>query len=188
MAVNTGQGSHPLTGTANLPNVVVAFPGSHWSDAVASGRAITPGEAVIVTNSAGTLAVRPVGVGDATDPRVCIALRTIDTPDLNPGSQYNPALGPNEIKNLPIAVGEYVHRYESGSFVLTLVDPGYTYNPGDLVGWKVSATRPAGKGSGGAWAPKANADVAIDWLEVQVVRKASNGDYILTVKDPHHSG
>ncbi len=175
------QGSHPLTGVAGLANVTVAYPGEHWSDAVASGRAITPGEAVIVTNSGGVLAVRPVTAGDNGDPRVGIALRPIDVPE----AEHPRALGPNEIRNLPMDVGEYVHRYLSGAFNVTLVDPSRTYNPGDLVGWDVDGKRPTGKEGVGSWAPNANADVD-SVFEVQRVRKAGDpsgdGGYILTLK------
>lgn len=176
-----GQGSHPLTGVAGLANVTVAYPGEHWSDAVASGRAITPGEAVIVTNSAGVLAVRPVVAGDNGDPRVAIALRPIDTPE----AEHPRALGPNEIKNEEMSVGEYVHRYLSGAFTITLVDPRRTYNPGDLIGWDIDGQRPTGKEGSGSWAPNANADVD-SVFEVQEVRKAGDpettGGYILKVK------
>lgn len=174
-------GSHPLTGVAGLANVTVAYPGEHWSDAVASGRAITPGEAVIVTNSGGVLAVRPVVAGDDGDPRVAIALRTIDIPE----AEHPRALGPNEIKNEEIAVGEYVHRYLSGSFTITLVDPSRTYNPGDLIGWDIDGTRPTGKTGTGSWAPNANADVD-SIFEIQTVSRAGDpsgdGGYILKVK------
>lgn len=175
------QGSHPLTGVAGLANVTVAYPGEHWSDAVASGRSITPGEAVIVTNSGGVLAVRPVVAGDNADPRVAIALRTIDTPE----AEHPRALGPNEIKNEVMTVGEYVHRYLSGAFTITLVDPSRTYNPGDLIGWDIDGKRPTGKEGSGSWAPNANADVK-SVFEVQEVRKAGDpsttGGYILKVK------
>jgi len=175
------QGSHPLTGVAGLANVTVSYPGEHWSDAVASGRAVTPGEAVIVTNSGGVLAVRPVVAGDNGDPRVAIALRTVDVPE-----QESPrALGPNEIRNQSIPVGEYVHRYLSGGFNITLVDPSRTYNPGDLIGWDIDGKRPTGKSGVGSWAPNANADVD-SVFEIAHVRKAGDpegaGGYILTVK------
>lgn len=160
-------GSHPLTGTGDLPNVTVAFPGEHWSDAVASGRAIVPGEAVIVTNSAGTLAVRPCVAADNGDTRICIALRTVDIPE----AEHPRAYGPNEIKNQSIAVGEYVHRYQSGSFVLTLVDPSDSYTPGDLLGWDIDGTRPSGKSGTGSWR-KSGGNTDLDGLfEVQVVRR-----------------
>lgn len=174
------QGSHPLTGVAGLANVTVSYPGEHWSDAVASGRAITPGEAVIVTNSGGVLAVRPVTAADNGDPRVAIALRTIDTPE----KEHIRALGPNEIKNTPMEVGEYVHRYMTGGFNITLVDPRRTYNPGDLIGWDIDGQRPEGKEGVGSWAPNANADVD-SIFSISEVRKvgdpAAGGGYILKV-------
>lgn len=185
-------GSHPLTGTEKLPNVLVSHPGvSHWTDAIASGRALTPGEPVVLCASGAKLAVRPALAADDSDPRLAIALKTVQTPDLNTGSLYNPALGPNEIVNLPIAVGEYVHRYDVGggtSFILTLVDPSFDYNPGDLLGYKVDGVRPDGKDGEGSWAPSAEADTATDVLVVTAVRQAQNGEYILNVNDPHSRG
>jgi hypothetical protein len=81
-----------------------------------------------------------------------VAMRQIMTPDVNPGSQYNPALGPNEIVNLPIADQDYLRTYYSGVLNLTLVVPNATYAPGDIIGWNASGVRPAGKASGtGAW-------------------------------------
>lgn len=174
------QGSHPLTGVGHLANVTVSYPGEHWSDAVASGRAITPGEAVIVTSSAGVLAVRPVTAADNGDPRVAIALRTIDTPEI----ESPRALGPNEIKNTAMSVGEYVHRYLTGGFNITLVDPRRTYEPGELIGWDIDGQRPTGKEGSGAWAPNANADVK-SLFAISEVRKVGDptttGGYILKV-------
>lgn len=165
-------GAYPLSGTGDLPNVTVAFPGEHWSDAVASG-AITPGEAVIVDHDTdGTLVVRPVVAGDNGDPRVAIAKHVVEIPDVNTGPN---ALGPNEIVNAEIADGEYVHRYNSGAFVLTLVDPTRTYNRGDLIGWDVDGARPTGKSGAGSWAPNANADVD-SIFEVQDIRLAGDDD------------
>lgn len=176
----TTQGSHPLTSVGDLPNATVVFPGEHWSDGIASGRAITPGEAVITCSSGGRLAVRPVVAGDNGDPRVCIALRTVDIPE----QEHPRALGPNEIRNTDIAAGEYVHRYRSGVFAVSLVDPRRTYNPGDLVGWDIDGQRPEGKSGSGSWAPNANADVD-SVFEVQTVRTIgtptdnTEGGYIL---------
>jgi hypothetical protein len=174
------QGSHPLTGVAGLANVTVSYPGEHWSDAVASGRAITPGEAVITTSSGGVLAVRPVTAADNGDPRVAIALRTIDTPE----QEHPRALGPNEIKNTAMAVGEYVHYYKTGGFNITLVDPRRTYEAGMLIGWDIDGQRPTGKSGEGSWAPNANADVdsVFEIREVRTVgNPASGGGYILKV-------
>lgn len=183
MSVDASVGSHPLSGTANLPNVTVSFPGSHWSNAVASGRAITPGECVLPTSSGGILAVRPVTVADdENDPRVAIALQCV----LAPEAEHPRAFGPTELVNQDIPVGEYVHRYVSGSFVLTLVDPTRSYAPGDLIGWDIDGTRPDGKDGGtgvGAWAPEANSDIAVKF-EIQLIRQTSNGDFILNVRDP----
>lgn len=178
------QGSHPLTSVGALPNVTVAFPGEHWSDAVASGRAITPGEGIITCNSGGRLAVRPLTAADNGDPRICIAKRTVDIPDPNSGPN---ALGPNEVSNQDIDAGDYVHRYNSGEFHLTLVDPRRTYNPGDLVGWDVDGQRPEGKDGSGSWAPNANADCdsVYEVVEVRTVGTPTDnteGGHILTVR------
>jgi hypothetical protein len=146
-------GSFPLEGVANLPNVSLAFPGEHWSDKKAQ-EAITPGEAVVLDGSAG---VRVVDAGDsALAAKVGIALRTVQVPDVNTGPG---SLGPNEIMNQVIPAGEYVHRYQSGGFWLTLFDPRRTYVDGDLVGWDADGQRPEGKAGAGSWAPNANADV-----------------------------
>lgn len=175
-------GSYPLTGTGDLPNVHVAFPGEHWSDAVASGD-IDPGEAVIVDNIGDTLVVRPVVAGDNGDPRVAVAKHVVEIPDVNTGPS---ALGPNEIVNGRIVDGDYVHRYLSGAFVLSLVDPTRTYAKGDLVGWDIDGTRPAGKGGtparAGAWAPNANADVD-SIFEIQDIREyGDDGEVLLNVR------
>lgn len=169
-------GSFPLEGTGDLPNVTVAFPGEHWSDAVASGAAITPGAAVVLCASGETLAVRNARVDD-TEPRILLALRPVDVPD----AEHPRALGPNEIRNQSIAVGEYVHRYKSGVFHLTLVDPNRSYHVADLIGWDVDGARPSGKSGSGSWAPNANADID-SVFEVQKVREyGSNGEVLLTV-------
>jgi hypothetical protein len=82
-----------------------------------------------------------------------VALRQIAVPDINTGSMYNPALGPNEIVNLPIADQDYVRAYYSGKLHLTLVHPDVAgYVPGEKIAWNPGAARPAGKAAGnGAW-------------------------------------
>lgn len=172
-------GSHPLTGTGDLPNVTVTFPGEHWSDAVvASGRAIVPGEAVIVVSSGGRLSVRPVVAGDNNDPRVGIATRPIDVPD----AEHPRALGPTEIRNQDIEIGDYCHRYQSGAFALTLVDPRREYEPGQLIGWDIDGERPVGKSGTGSWTTNTFADVD-SIFEVQFVREyGSAGEVILNVR------
>src|SRR4249920_3224516 len=95
-------GSFPLSGvaagaTTQLPNVSVAFPGEHWSDGKAAV-AIDPGSMIVPLNSGGKLYWQIASAG-AVDPRSAIALRPVMVPDLNTGSQYGTALGPNEIVN-----------------------------------------------------------------------------------------
>jgi len=169
------QGSFPLTGTGKLPNVTVAFPGEHWSNRTASG-SITPGEAVVPAASGGKLVVRTANASDSIT-QLAIALRPVDVPDPNTGPS---ALGPNEIRNQVIAQGSYVHCYYSGAFVLTLVDPNRTYNPGDRIGWDADGARPSGKSGSGSWAPNANADID-DVFEVMEVRTVGS-DKILNVR------
>lgn len=139
-------GSFPLTGVAALPNVTVAFPGEHWSDAKAA-EDITPGEAVTTMASGGKLYVVRASSG-TLDPRTAIALRTVATPDVNTGPG---SLGPNEIMNADILEGEYVHRYYSGAFHLTLITPDDSYAPGDLIDWDAAGARPTGKTGSGSW-------------------------------------
>lgn len=173
-------GGFPLEGVADLPNVTVAFPGEHWSDAKAQ-EAITPGEAVVVVASGGVRMVRIAEAGDAAlANRLAIALRTVQVPDVNTGPG---SLGPNEIMNQVIPAGEYVHRYYSGSFHLTLFDPRRTYEFGDLVGWDADGQRPVGKDGAGSWAPNANADID-SIFEVQDFRAYGNedGEGLLTVR------
>lgn len=144
----TDFGSFQLTSIAKLPNVTVAFNGEHWSDGKAAAQ-ITPGSLVVPIGSGGRRywQVAPSGT---LDPRACIALRPVSVPDTNPGSEYNPQLTPNDIMNLPLAVGSYVHAYRSGAFHLTLIVPD-TYVPSDLIGWDPNAVPAAGKPSPGAW-------------------------------------
>jgi hypothetical protein len=149
-------GAFPLTSVARLPNVTVSYPGERWSDRKASG-VIAPGTAVVPFASGGKLLMRAAQAGDAIT-QMAVASRTIDVPDMNPGSIYTEALGPNEIRNLPIQAGDYILALYSGALILTLINPD-TYNPGDLIGWLPGGAVPAGKptsavsGSGvsGSW-------------------------------------
>ena len=170
-------GSFPLTGTADLPNVTVAFPGEHWSNRKASG-AVTPGEAVVPEASAGGLYMRVAQSGDAIT-QLAIALRPVDVPDANTGPD---SLGPNEIRNTPLAQGDYVHAYYSGAFHLTLIDPRRTYAPGQLIGWDADGQRPSGKSGSGSWAPNANADIDSVFEVMEVREVGDDGDVILTVR------
>lgn len=170
-------GSFSLTGTGDLANVTVAFPGEHWSNRVASG-AITPGEAVVPVNSGGSLAMKVAGSGDAIT-QLAIALRPVDVPD--PGNGPN-SLGPNEIRNQSIANGEYVHAYYSGVFLLTLIDPNRTYTPGLLIGWDADGARPAGKSGAGSWAPNANADIDSVFEVMEFRAVGSDGEGIVTAR------
>jgi hypothetical protein len=172
-------GEYPISGVAGLPNVTVAFPGEHWSNRYASGE-IRPGDAIVPTSSAGRLYMRRAVAGDAAlAAQVAIALRTVDIPDPNngPGS-----LGPNEIKNTPIAHGEYVHAYYSGVFHLTVFVPD-TYAPGDLIGWDADGARPTGKPGAGAWAKNAAADIDSLFEVMEFRPYGADGDEgILTVR------
>jgi hypothetical protein len=149
-------GAFPLTSVARLPNVTVAYPGERWSDRKASG-IIAPGSAVVPLASAGKLLMRAAAAGDVVT-QMAVASRTIDVPDINPGSIYQEALGPNEIRNLPIQSGDYILALYSGALILTLINPDL-YNPGDLIGWIPGGAVPTGKptsataGSGvsGSW-------------------------------------
>jgi hypothetical protein len=145
-------GAYPLTGVAKLPNATIASPGEVWSNLRANG-IIIPGAAVAPVNVGGKLYAKQLVAGDTpVVEQVGVALRQIMTPDLNQGSLYNPALGPNEIVNLAIADGDYLRRYMSGAMHLTLVEPRADYVPGQLIGWAPAAARPAGKAAGtGAW-------------------------------------
>jgi hypothetical protein len=172
-------GSFPLTSVAKLPNVTIAFPGEHWSNRIAQG-AIVPGEAVVPTNYGGKLAVTRAGAG-ASVARMGIALRTIDVPDNATGSIYYDPLGPNEIRNLQIPDGEYVHTYYSGVFHLTLAVPR-AWVPAELVGWNPAGARPTGKAGAGAWDVAGGEDTAL--FEVMEFRpfSADGHEGILTVR------
>ena len=149
-------GNFPLSGVAKLPNVTVAFPGEHWSRAKAQ-EPIVPGEAVVEVNQGGVLYVKRAAAADSDSKRVAIALRTVQVPDVNTGPGQ---IGPNEIVNQLIPVGEYVHTYFSGAFHITLIKPD-TYAPADLIGWDPAAARPTGKGGTGAWVKAADEDSAL---------------------------
>lgn len=171
-------GNFPLTGVAALPNVSVAFPGEHWSDYRASGD-IVPGEAIVPTASAGKKYVRKATAGDAAA-QLGIALRTVQHPDVNTGPG---SLGPNEIVNQTIASGDWVHRYLSGAFHLTLIAPDDSYAPGDLIGWDADGARPAGKGGTGSWAKNADADIdSIFEVEEWRPYNADGDEGVLTVR------
>lgn len=171
-------GDFPLSGTEKLPNVTVAFPGEHWSNRIASGSSITPGEAVVPAASGTKLAVQKATASDSIA-QLAIALRPVDVPDTNTGPT---ALGPNEIRNQAMAIGEYVHCYYSGAFHLTLVDPRRTYTPSQLIGWDADGQRPAGKSGSGSWAPNANADIDSVFEVMEVRAVGSGGEVILTVR------
>lgn len=175
-------GSFPLTSVANLPNAHVAFPGEHWSNRIASG-VLTPGDAVVETNYGGKLAMRRATAAD--DPRlIAVAMRTVDIPDVNMGSIYNPALGPNEIVNRPIADGEYVHAWYSGVFVLSVATPR-AWAAGDLVGWDPAAAKPTGKPGVGAWILAAGVGAAFATVQEFRPFNAGGTEGLLTVKTLH---
>src|SRR5438270_10991824 len=106
----TQQGAYPLLGVGGLPNADVAFPGEVWSHKRANG-VIVPGSCVRPVMVAGVECLQPVVGGDTVvdtgagirSQDLAVALRQIMLPDINPGSQYAPSLGPHEIVNLPIA-------------------------------------------------------------------------------------
>lgn len=175
-------GSFPLTGVANLPNVTIAFPGEHWSNRIAQG-AIVPGEAVVPVNRAGKLAMRRAVAADLGNPRMAIATRVIDPPDRAGDSLYTQSIGPNEIKNLQIEDGEYVHAYYSGVFHLTLAVPR-AWVPSELVGWNDAGVRPTGKTGVGAWDVVLVANQANAMFEVQEFRpfSANGQEGLLTVR------
>jgi hypothetical protein len=175
-------GSYPLTSTARLPNVTLAFPGEKMSDAKASG-VLTPGDAVVPVASGSTLVFRKAVRGDAVT-QMAIATRTVDVPDRNPGSIYQEALGPNEIRNLPIAHREYLLRHYSGDFHLTLIVPD-RYTPSDLIGWVPAGARPTGKDGTGAWGKMSRTDAIGPFFEVIQPFRVTNDagtEGILTVR------
>lgn len=165
----TQVGAYPLTGVGKLPNVGIAFPGEIWSNKRANG-VIVPGSLVRPILVEGIGCVEPIVEGDTVvdagdgirSQSLAIAMRQIMVPDINPGSQYNPQLGPNEIVNLPIASQDYVRTLHSGVVNLTLVRPDSTYKEGDIIGWDPTATRPVGKTAGtGAWAKHLSDDASV---------------------------
>lgn len=181
-------GSFQLTSVAKLPNVTVAFPGEHWSDGRAEpangASAIVPGTLVVPTSSGGARYWTPISaVGSAGLAQACVALRPISVPDLNVGSEYNPQLTPNDIMNLPLAAGSFVHAYRSGAFHLTLIQANASYVPGALVVFDPSASPVAGKPGPGAWRLAAANEAAYAWAEVTDYRPltSDNTQGVLTV-------
>jgi hypothetical protein len=104
-------GAFPLTGVQQLANVTVAFPGEHWSDGKAN-EVIVPGEMIVPVNVGGKRYWNRAAAG-ALDPRAAIALNVVQSPDSATGSIYSQPLGPNEIVNRAMQVGDYVHAYHS---------------------------------------------------------------------------
>lgn len=163
----TQVGAYPLTTTGHLPNVDVASPGEVWSTKRASG-IIVPGSLVRPVMVGEVPSVVPIAEGDVIvadgagirQQALAVAMRQIATPDINPGSQYNLALGPNEIVNLSIADKDYLRSYHTGVLHLTLCVPDAGYKEGGVLGWDPKGTRPTGKAAGeGAWAKVDHADV-----------------------------
>lgn len=181
------EGAFPLDTVANLPNVSVAYPGEVWSDRKASG-AVRPGAAVVPTASAGRMLMREAQAGDAVT-QMAIAMRTIDVPDQNPGSQYAEALGPNQIRNLTIAAGDYILAGYSGAFHLTLIK-ARSWIPGDLVGWHPTDTPQTGKSGAGCWAKYGDSGVIGPLFEVHLFRpiNGSTTEGILTVRSLRGQG
>lgn len=191
----TQVGAYPLLGVGQLPNADVAYPGEVWSNKRANG-VIIPGSCVKPSVVSGVECVAPVVAGDAISESggglrretLAVALRQIMIPDINPGSQYNPQLGPNEIVNLPIADLDYVRTYHTGVLNLTLVTPDAAYEPGDIIGWDPTAARPAGKASGtGAWASVARDASVVAGTDIFVVHTmpryyGSNNECVLTCR------
>lgn len=173
-------GAHPLTGVAKLPNVSVAHPGEIWTDRIAS-EPIVPGEAVMPTTVGGKLAVRIAETADLGSPQLALAMRTVDVPDRASDSQYTTSLGPNEIKNLEIAEGDYVMCAYSGVYHLTLVRPR-AWVAGELVTWNPTGARPTGKSGTGSW--DVTTDPAVAVFEVQEFRpySANGQEGLLTVR------
>lgn len=193
--VLTQVGAYPLLGTGKLPNADVASPGEVWSMKRANGP-IVPGACVRNVEIGGVGCVQPVVAGDTIvssgdgirRETLAVALRQIMVPDINPGSQYNPQLGPNEIVNLVIADQDYVRQYFTGVLNLTLVKPDTTYAEGDIIGWDDTAVRPVGKTAGtGAWAKHADDSAVIANTDLFVVHKAPDfygtvGECVLCVR------
>lgn len=191
----TQVGAYPLLGVGQLPNVDIAYPGEVWSNKRANG-VIVPGTCVKPDLVNGVECVTPVVAGDAISEAggglrretLAVALRQIMIPDINPGSQYNPQLGPNEIVNLPIADMDYVRTYHTGVLNLTLVAPDADYEPGDIIGWNPAAARPAGKATGtGAWASAERDAAVVAGTDIFVVHTmpryyGSNNECVLTCR------
>jgi hypothetical protein len=188
-------GAFPLTSVARLPNITVAYPGERWSDRKASG-IIAPGTAVVPLASGGKLLMRAAIAGDVIT-QMAVAMRTIDVPDINPGSIYQEALGPNEIRNLPLQNGDYVLAMYSGALILTLIVPDL-YNPGDLIGWIPGGAVPTGKptsaiaGSGvtGSWGKMSDAGAIGPLFEVTMFRavNAAGTEGLLNVRSLRGQG
>jgi hypothetical protein len=191
----TQVGAYPLLGVGQLPNVDVASPGEVWSHRAANG-VIVPGTPLVPTIVGGVECVRPIVGGDTIvlsgdglrREAISVAFRQIMIPDQNFGSQYNPALGPNEIVNLPIASGDYVREYLTGVLNLTLVVPDATYAPGDIIGWDATGTRPAGKTAGtGAWAKHTDDSSVVANTDIFIVHRMPRfygvaGECVLTCR------
>lgn len=181
-------GAFPLTSADKLPNVTIAYPGERWSDRKARGQ-IVPGVAVVPVASAGKLQMRAAIAGDAVT-QMAVATRTIDVPDQNPGSQYAEALGPNEIRNLPIKDGDYVLALYSGALILTLIK-ARAWQPAELVGWDPAAAPQGAKDSGGAGAWNVmGAGVIGPLFEVEMFRpvNAAGDQGILNVRSLRGQG
>jgi hypothetical protein len=142
-------GAYPLLGVGKLPNVSVASPGEVWTNHRANG-VIVPGAAVAPVNVGGKLRLKQLVALDTPNiDQVAIAARQVEVPDVNTGPG---ALGPNEIVNQAIADGDWVRRFVTGAYNLSLVEPRADYVPGQIIGWAPAAARPSGKAAGtGAW-------------------------------------
>lgn len=189
-------GIFPLKDASALPNVSVAHPGEVWTRGKASG-SIVPGTPVVPAyrsvNGKDVLYYRPVaGSADVSSAavapsQVAIALRKIEVPDQNAGSQYQEALGPNQIVNLTITNGDYVRTYFSGAFHLTKIK-AEDYHPGDRIGYDPTATPQTGKTGTGAWCKSADAGAVLaDFFEVVEFRRfaaagGASNEGILTVR------